>query len=686
MADPQQPNSQNPQSQQSQPQNQRSSKHNRNARPQGQQGNQPREERSRDQRGKNQSQPNQQRRDERPHGEDIRNEKPREPRPQNEQQRQQHGRPQTHDYKRDQQQRRERHQGAPQLQGSSGGQRQHEQPRQEEPRHEQRRSDRPQQRDQRPANVNPQSEPRYERQDQRREQRSEPQSQHSIVRSYRNDGDDQNEDADESFSHDNFIPPAPPPARKVPPAPEFNFPPVVSPKNPEYNALPSSEKSLYTGARGAAIRVLSRVEQSDSYLDKVLENELAGSDLNALDRALLTELVHGVMRWQSKLDWVLTGFYHGEFVKCITPVKNAMRIALYQVMFLSKIPPFAAVNESVELIKRLKGARSANLVNAILRNILHNITNIRYPHREEDAHRYMSIMYSHPFWMVKRWAARYGDEATESLLKANNERPKIMLRINTLQGNRQELMEFLDGQQIKHWDSLYEERLLLVGSLASVREWEPYQRGWFSVQDASAALVVKLANPQAGQTVIDLCAAPGGKTTFCAELMQDKGKVIAVDKYTGKLNVIQENMKRLQLTCIEMVSGDARSYKAKERADIVLVDAPCSGLGTLAKKPDIRWKLEIEQISPLVRLQREILANAATLVKPGGTLVYSTCTIEPEENTQQAAWFLEQFPEFTLDAAEQYLPAEVCKDGLMQTFPHVHQTDGAFGARFVRKK
>jgi 16S rRNA (cytosine967-C5)-methyltransferase len=515
---------------------------------------------------------------------------------------------------------------------------------------------------------------------------------------------------------------------------EWNFPPAEPVGAPPIQAeLPV----LYAGARGAAIRILSRVERSDTYLDKALEHELAEQDLSALDRALLTELVHGVLRWQSKLDWVLTGFYHGEFVKCITPVKNAMRIALYQMMFLTKIPPFAAVNESVEIIKRLKGVRSANLVNAVLRNILHNIRNIRYPQREEDPTRYFAIMYAHPSWMVKRWITRFGADNTEQFLKINNDRPKITLRINATQGDvetlRKELLTFLDMQDIKHWevelpDTMLKERLVQVGSLSAVREWAAYQKGWFSVQDPSAALVCRLANPQSGQTVIDLCSAPGGKATFCAELMDNTGNILAVDKYSGKLEIVKTNAERLELKNIHVYAADARLFKPKDKskqekqdqqerpdkrdkfsykqhdkehdkqereaqatlapfvggADIVLVDAPCSGLGTLAKKPDIRWKLELDHLRALVRTQREILANAARLVKAGGVLVYSTCTTEPEENMQNVEWFLQEFPEFRLDRAEQYLDEHLCQDGALQTFPHVHHIDGAFAVRLVK--
>lgn len=444
---------------------------------------------------------------------------------------------------------------------------------------------------------------------------------------------------------------------------------------------------IYKGARGLAIKILTRLDQSDSYLDKLLEYELSICDLKPLDRALLTEIVNGVTRWQGRLDWVLTGFYHGEFVKCIVPVKNAMRIALYQILFLQKIPPFAAVNESVELIKRLKGHRSGNLVNAILRNILHNVNNIRYPNKYEDLPRYLSVFYSHPFWMTKRWFDRLGATDAEELLKLNNERPKITLRLNLSRCNRPELLKFLDEQQVKYWDSTIDpERLLQVGSLSAVRDWMPFQEGWFSVQDSSAAMVVKLARPQAGQRIYDVCAAPGGKTTYAAELSNDEAEILAMDKYGGKLHLIEESAKRLGLKSIKTQAQDIRHFKTTTLADLVMVDAPCSGLGTLSKKPDIKWKFNLTDFTPLVKIQREILTASARLVKPGGTLVYSTCTIEPEENEQQVEWFLQQFPDFTLDRAENYLPENICSNGYMQTFPHKHNCDGAFAARLVKKK
>ncbi len=452
----------------------------------------------------------------------------------------------------------------------------------------------------------------------------------------------------------------------------------------EHEAQPGFSP-LYGGARGAAIRVLSRVDQSDSYLDKVLEKELDSSELSSLDKSLLTEIVHGVVRWQAKLDWVLTGFYHGEFTKCITPVKNAMRIALYQIMFLDKIPPFAAVNESVEIIKRIKGVRSANVVNAVLRNILHHINDIRYPKREDDLPRYFAVVYSHPQWMVKRWLDQFGEEQTEALLQANNRRPPLTLRINTLQTSIKDFTTMLRERKVAFSVSPYEERSIIMQYLHNIRHSEAFGKGMFSVQDVSATLAARLAAPDRGALIYDLCAAPGGKATFLAELTEDTGRIIALDKYEAKLRYIRENAERLRLNSIEAVAADARTFAPAELADVVLVDAPCSGTGTLSKKPDIKWKREIEDIRIMAEFQKQLLTHAASLVRPGGALVYSTCSIEPEENTAIADWFGQNFPHFIADNAESYLPAEVCSNGYMQMFPHIHRTDGAFAARFVRQ-
>ncbi|MEY3385909.1 MAG: Ribosomal small subunit methyltransferase [Bacteroidota bacterium] len=437
-------------------------------------------------------------------------------------------------------------------------------------------------------------------------------------------------------------------------------------------------------ARGIAVKLLSRYENSDSYIDKMLDGELRRTELEAADRALVTELVNGCVRWQSRLDWILMGFYHGEFTKCMPIVKNSLRIALYQMMFLSKIPAPAAINESVELVKRIKGDRHAGVVNGVLRNILRNLQSIRYPDRKENEVLYLSVHTSHPQWMVRRYIERFGSEDAEALLTANNQRPMLTLRVNSLKTTPEQVQQELAEADIKFEVSPIHPTSLLVTSLRDVRGLQLFADGHVTVQDASASLAVQLAAPRPGMKVIDLCAAPGGKAVMAAELMGNNGSVIALEKYESKLSFIQDNAQRSGVSIISPLQGDARTFSSDKGADVVLVDAPCTGLGTLSKKPDIKWRRQIDDIRKMVTTQREILDNAAKLVNVGGCLVYSTCSIEPEENVEAIRWFLQSHPNFTLDAAEKYLQADVCQEGYVQTFPHRHRSDGAFAARLVR--
>ena len=443
--------------------------------------------------------------------------------------------------------------------------------------------------------------------------------------------------------------------------------------------------ALYEGARGAAIRILSRFERSDSYVDKLLDAEFRLGSLNQQDKALLTELVNGVIRWQSKLDWILTGFYHGEFEKCLTPVKNAMRIALYQVLYLTKIPHPAAINESVEIIKRIKGEKSAGVVNGVLRNVLRHINEIRYPRKDDDIHWYFSVMYSHPRWLVKRWFDRFGEKEGEELLKANTQRPMLSVRTNRLKTEPDFIAEWLKSHEIPMQQSSLLQESFEVSSLRDIVNTELFSEGKVSIQDPSATLAARLAQPKSGDLVYDLCAAPGGKTFVIAEMMDNKGEIIALDKYEQKLKYINSDARRLGIDIIVTKTGDAMTFSPDKQADIVITDVPCTGFGTLSKKPEIKWRRELKDLKALAQQQATILENASLLVKNGGVLLYSTCSIEPEENSEQIIGFLEKHPEFVLDNADNYLPIEVCRDGFMQTFPHIHHTDGAFAARLIKQ-
>ncbi len=441
---------------------------------------------------------------------------------------------------------------------------------------------------------------------------------------------------------------------------------------------------LYHGPRGIAVKILNRVERTDSYLDKLLDSELRSPDLADLDKGLLNEIVHGVLRWQNRLDWVLNGFSHGSFAKSEINIKNALRVALYQILFLDRVPHAAAVNEAVEFVKRIRGEKPAGLVNAVLRNIIRNIEGIRYPERSEDEVQYLAVTGSHPYWLVKRWVKRFGFDETQKLMAANNERPELSLRINRLKVAPAQFLTMLEQQQIACRGSRHIDYFVRVKSLSRIGQMDLFRNGLFTIQDESAALPCLLLDPKPGMRVIDMCAAPGGKTTHLAELMNNEGEILAVDKYDVKLNQIRGACERLGLRNVRLLATDAASLDAGA-ADRVLLDAPCSGLGTLAKKPDVKWKRDVSDLLKLSGLQRDLLENAARLVRSGGVLVYSTCTTEPEENQDRIREFLAAHPEFRPESAAGFVSnALVNGEGQIETLPHRHGMDGSFAARLVR--
>lgn len=441
---------------------------------------------------------------------------------------------------------------------------------------------------------------------------------------------------------------------------------------------------LYTGSRGVAVKILNRVERSDSYLDRLVEAELRSQDMNELDKGLMTEIVTGAVRWRAKLDWVLTGFFHGNFTKAETNIRNALRVALYQILFLDRVPHSAAVNESVEFIKRLRGQKVADLVNAVLRNILRNLENIRYPDAAENPIQHLAVVESHPQWMVQRWVERFGKDDARQLLSANNRRPDLTLRVNRLKIDFNYFLSKLEQHSIQFTRSSVLDFFVRVKHMAGIGGSDLYQRGFFVVQDESAGLAVQLLDPRPGERVIDLCAAPGGKTTMIGELMRNAGEIVAVDRYETRLQLVRNACQRLGIANVQAATADAATL-AVPPADRVLVDAPCSGLGVLAKKPDAKWKREPEDIVRLVALQNSILSHAATLVKPGGVLVYSTCTLEPEENIDLVRSFLSAHPEFSLEPAGAFVnPQVVHADGYVETFPHRQGMDGSFAVRLKR--
>jgi 16S rRNA (cytosine967-C5)-methyltransferase len=455
-------------------------------------------------------------------------------------------------------------------------------------------------------------------------------------------------------------------------------------QNALHMSFDAEASNLYRGPRGLAVKILNRVDRSDAYLDRLLENEMRTTDMNELDKGLMNEIVTGVVRWQMKLDWVLTGFFHGNFTKAETNIKNALRVALYQILFLDKVPHSAAVNESVEFIKRLRGQKVGDLVNGVLRNIVRNLENIRYPDAHEDKIQHLAVIESHPAWIVKRWVTRFGYDEAKKLLAANNERPDLTLRVNRLKIDFNYFLSQLETHQIQFSRSEYLDFFVRVKHMAGIGSSDMFRQGFFVVQDESAGLAVQLLDPKPGDRVIDMCAAPGGKATFIGELMKNVGEIVAIDRYETRLNLVKSACQRLGIANAHFIAADAATIQTAP-AEKVLVDAPCSGLGVLAKKPDAKWKREPEDLIKLVQTQRAILENAFKHVKPGGVLVYSTCTTEPEENFSLIASLLADHPDFVVENANQFVPpALVNQDGYIETFPHRQPMDGSFAIRLKK--
>lgn len=455
-------------------------------------------------------------------------------------------------------------------------------------------------------------------------------------------------------------------------------------EKPNNTEATNEPKMLFDGARGTAIKLLNRIERTDAYLDKLLDAELRSRDLIDPDKALLAEIVHGVVRWQNRLDWVLNGFFHGSFIKAEINVKSALRVALYQILFLDRVPHHAAVNEAVEFIKRIRGEKAANLVNAVLRNIIRSLDAIRYPDPSADLAQYLAVYYSHPIWLVKRWLERFGREETEKLLAADNEIPNLTLRINRLLTEPARLLAILEANQVQFQRSSFFDHFLSVRSLVGISQLDLFRQGMFTIQDESAALPCVLLDPQPGERIIDMCAAPGGKTALIGELLRNQGQIVAIDKYESKLNLIKGTCDRLGVKNVQYLASDSSEIEIAV-ADKIIVDAPCSGLGVLRKKPDIKLKREAEDLPKLRGLQLRLLENATRLLKPGGVLVYSTCTTEPDENEQVVAEFVSRHPEFRIDDANRFIHKTfVTPEGFVSTFPHRHQMDGSFAARLVK--
>lgn len=414
--------------------------------------------------------------------------------------------------------------------------------------------------------------------------------------------------------------------------------------------------------REIAVRLVEQVCNGGAYTNLLLSKYLRENNLTDLDRRFLTELVYGTVKAWGTLDWYLQKFLKQPLNKLEPFVAADLRVAVFQIMYLEKVPASAAVNEAVELAKKLANPGAAKLVNGVLRNFLRQQKEIEFPQNEAER---LALTLWHPKELVKKWLKHYGREETVALCNFNNSSAPLCLRVNTLKTTREQLGAELEQLGVEFVFSKLARDGIVCKKVPSLGMMLDKLAGQFYIQDESSMLVAELLAPQQGQRILDLCAAPGGKTTHLAQFMENKGSIIACDIHHHKLPLIECNAKGLGINIIATKLQDATELNEEfiDSFDGVLVDAPCSGLGVLRRRAEARWKKTRDVIKVFTPLQSSILNNGAKYVKKNGKLVYSTCTIEQSENHYVVAKFLEEHPNFELVSERQLLPQRDGVDG-----------------------
>lgn len=440
-------------------------------------------------------------------------------------------------------------------------------------------------------------------------------------------------------------------------------------------------------ARNTAIHILHEVHTGGAYANIALVKHLRRENLSEQDRRFVTELVYGAVKAGDTLDWILRRYINRPLKKIPPMVCEILRLGIYQLFYLDKVPSSAACNTAVELTKKYSHAGTVKFVNAVLRTAVREPERAKFPDAKGQEVTALALAEQHPEWLIRRWAKNFGLEETRALCRFNNGKPRLSLRTNTLKTSREDLLKALAELGIKTEESRLAPEGIIISEHGALDELAPLRDGLCQVQDESSMLVAHVLAPKPGDFVIDCCSAPGGKTTHIAALMENRGHIIAGDVFEHKLARINDNAKRLGIDIIETRLLDARDVGGQftDRADKVLVDAPCSGLGVLRRKPDARWNKREADIAKLPDLQLEILQSAARAVKVGGSIVYSTCTIESAENNAVVEKFLQQNPNFSLEDTGSLLPlTKRADEKMVQLYPQRDGTDGFFIAKMKR--
>ena len=445
-----------------------------------------------------------------------------------------------------------------------------------------------------------------------------------------------------------------------------------------------------TDIRELALGILLEVSAGGEYSHIALRNVLDKYQyLEKQERAFLTRLVEGTLERRIELDYIIDQFSSVKVRKQKPVIRELLRMSVYQLKYMDSVPDSAVCNEAVKLAQKKGFRQLKGFVNGVLRNIARNLGEVKLPSEKEPV-RYLSVRYSMPEWMVKEWLTLYGREQTETMLAAFYEKAPLTIRVNKNRISPAELKVRLEAQNIRVQAAPYIDGALQIEGFDYLGGLPEFREGLFQVQDVSSMLAVEIAGVKTGDHCIDVCAAPGGKSLYLAEKAGETGGVDARDLTDYKAEMIRDNAERLGVTNVTVSVKDACVYDeaSKEKADVLLADLPCSGLGVLSKKTDLKYRMSKEQQQELQELQRKILSTAEAYVKPGGTLVYSTCTINRGENEDNVRWFLSHFPYEAVsldDCLPKELRSETTKQGYLQLLPGVHQCDGFFIAKFRRK-
>lgn len=443
-------------------------------------------------------------------------------------------------------------------------------------------------------------------------------------------------------------------------------------------------------AREVALKTLYRINNEGAYSNIALDEEISknAQKLNAKDIGLISEIVYGVITWKLTIDEIIKKYSKIRLKKISPWILDILRLSIYQIVFLDKIPKSAAVNEGVNLAKRYGHRSSSGFANAILRKVekqdYEDFKNIK------DEKERLSKQYSMPLWIIEELMGEGLElEKIEEICISSNIRPKVSIRINTLKTNKEELKHILENENIKATDGILKD-FLVLDKAKNIEKLESFKNGLFTVQDEAAGLTSLILDPKKGESILDACSSPGGKTTYIAQLVENEGQIIAFDIHEHRTRLVEQNAKRLGVNIIETKVQDASKFEEKyvNKFDKILLDVPCLGIGVLKRKPDIKWQKKKEDVKEISEIQYKILENCSKYLKPKGELVYSTCSIIKEENEDLIEKFLQKNKEFKLEKIENIEEDFFKKYLKNEQFLQVYQnkkTDGFFICKLLKK-